>query len=185
MSALYRAPLTWATSVEAAARSASRKAVDPAALAGLPQVHYIEFRDEKAGGTHGGDSSTGSWLKRDINTKHADTTGLATASASQITLPAGTYECEISCPGYALGRHQARLRNVTDGAITLMGRGGVTPGGSATQTESTITGRFTIAASKTFEIQHAFASAQANGLGTAANLGPTEIYTVARFWKVA
>lgn len=145
---------------------------------------YVEVRDEKTAGTHAGDAVAGSWATRTLNTEHADTGNHASLAADQITLAAGTYECYIRVPAYAVGRHQARLRNKTDAVTTLVGASAVTVSSATDQADSIITGRFTIAASKAFEVQQQVASNQANGLGTASNFGETEVYTVARFWKV-
>lgn len=145
---------------------------------------YVEVRDEKTAGTHAGDAVAGSWATRTLNTEHADTGNHASLAANQITLAAGTYECYIRVPAYAVGRHQARLRNKTDAVTTLVGASAVTVSTATDQADSIITGRFTIAASKAFEVQQQVASNQTNGLGTASNFGETEVYTVARFWKV-
>lgn len=184
MSSISRA-IPKASAAEAAARTNDAKFVTAASLAGLPDTAYLEFRDEKAAGTGAPDSTTGSWVTRVLNTEHADAGGHGTLSANKITLAAGTYECQISVPAYAVGRHQARLQNITDGTTTMVGRSSINSSTATVTTESTITGRFTIAAQKTFEVQQRLASAQTNGLGAAANFGQTEIYTVARFWKVA
>lgn len=154
--------------------SAAQKAVD-----------YIEIRDEKAAGTDGGGFTSGAWQKRDLNTEHSDAGGHAALASSQITLSAGTYLAEIACPAVAVNAHQARLYNVTDSATTLIGTSSYCGNGSTQATVSTITGRFTIAASKVFEVQHRCETTKAtNGYGDANNFGELEVYTVARFWKV-
>ena len=80
--------------------------------------------------------------------------------------------------------HQAKLYNVTDTADTLIGTPEFAPSGATVMTSSIITGRFTIAAQKVFEVQHQCGTTRAtDGLGNAANFGVTEIYTIARFWK--
>lgn len=154
--------------------SASQKAVD-----------YIELRDEKAAGTDGGEFPSGAWQKRDLNTEHSDAGGHAALASSQITLAAGTYLAEIACPAVAVNAHQARLYNTTDAATTLVGTSSYCGNGSTQFTVSTITGRFTIAGSKVFEVQHQCGTTKAtNGFGAANNFGEVEVYTVARFWKV-
>ena len=55
--------------------------------------------------------------------------------------------------------------------------------GNFIQTSSVITCRFTIAASKVFEVRHsAQYTINDTGFGVAGNFG-TEVYTVAEFWK--
>lgn len=164
-----------------------RDYVDPtlAAAIAAAKVAYLEYRDEKAAGTSAGNATSGSWFTRTLNTEHADAGGHGTLSANQVQLAAGTYEVHIRVPGYAVGRHQARLRNITDGSTTLAGSAAVTVSTATDQSDTVITGRFTIASAKTFEVQQQVASSQTNGLGVASNFGETEVYTVARFWKVA
>lgn len=148
-------------------------------------VDYIEIHDEKTAGTDGGGFTSGSWQKRALNTEHSDAGGHASLSSDQITLAAGTYLAEIACPAIAVNAHQARLYNTTDAATTLVGTSSYCGNGSTQATVSTITGRFTIAASKVFEVQHRCETTKAtNGFGDANNFGEVEIYTVARFWKV-
>jgi len=147
---------------------------------------YIELRDEKAAGTNGGGFTSGAWQKRDLNTEHADTGGHASLASSQITLAAGTYVADIVCPAGVVDNHQARLYNVTDTATTLVGTSMFCGTGASQYTQSQITGRFTIAASRTFEVQHRCQTTNAtDGYGNACNFGEVEVYTVARFWKVS
>jgi hypothetical protein len=154
--------------------SAAQKAAD-----------YIEIRDEKAAGTDGGGFTSAAWQTRTLNTEHSDAGGHASLASNQITLAAGTYLAEIACPAIAVNAHQARLYNITDSATTLVGTSSYCGNGSTQATVSTITGRFTIAASKVFEVQHRCETTKAtNGYGDANNFGEVEVYTVARFWKV-
>lgn len=150
-------------------------------------VDYIEIRDEKSAGTNGGGFTSGAWQKRDLNTEHADTGNHASISSSQITLAAGTYECHIIVPGYNCNTHKARLRNTTDSTTTLVGTAARSATGGPDASTSTITGRFTIATSKTFEVQHRCeTTALTSGYGPASSFADeVEIYTVAQFWKVA
>ncbi len=149
-------------------------------------LDYIEIRDEKAAGTDGGGFTSGSFQTRTLNTEASDAGGHASLATNQITLAAGTYECEISCPAGVVGNHQAKLRNVTDSTDVLIGTTEYTGTGNTTYTRSLITGRFTIAASKALEVQHRCETTKAtDGFGNAANFGVVEVYTVARFWRVA
>lgn len=147
---------------------------------------YVEVRDEKAAGTDGGTFTSGSFATRTLNTEHADAAGICSLAANQITLSAGTYECDIEAPAVGVGNHQAKLRNATDSTDVLIGTSEQTTAASLVVTKSRITGRFTIAASKALEVQHRCETTRAtDGQGNACNFGVTEIYTVARFWKVA
>lgn len=147
---------------------------------------YIEIRDEKAAGTNGGTFTLGDWRTRDLNTEHADAGNHASVSSNQITLAAGTYEVDIRCPARAVSFHKARLQNITDATTTLVGTSMEQGTGSGQTSFSLITGRFTIASQKTFEVQHqSAATGTTTGFGSAAGFSTTEVYTVARFWKVA
>lgn len=180
-------PLNTITLAYQAADTALSATITAAYLAAISAAQaYLEFRDEKASNTDGGTFTSGAWRTRTLNTEAVDTNNHGSLSSNQITLAAGTYVCEIRVPAYAVGRHQARLRNMTDTATTLVGSSASTSSTATVTTDSIITGRFTIADSKTFEVQHQCASTQATvGFGLASNWGEIEIYTVARFWKVA
>ena len=147
---------------------------------------YILIRDQKAQNTDGGTFTSGSWQTRTLNTEVSDAGGHASISSNQITLAAGTYECSIICPAYAVNRHQARLQNITDTSTTLIGTSmymGVAAGDGVSA--SIIKGTFTIAGSKTFEVQHQCQTTKTdNGFCFDDNF-TTEIYTIAEFWKVS
>lgn len=147
---------------------------------------YIYLRDEKSAGVDGGTFTSGAWRKRDLNTEVSDAGNHASLSSSQITLAAGTYEFAISCPAFNVNNHRAKLYNVTDAVDVELGTSMYSGNTSYSANRSEIVGRFTIGSSKVFEIQHRCGSTQAtNGFGEKANLSDAEIYTTARFWKVA
>ena len=142
---------------------------------------YIKVSDVKPQGTSGGSSTAGVWKTRNINTEDTDTGGHCSIANNQITLAAGTYECFIACPSYLAGSNKARLYNVTDGAVVLLGQN------AQTSNAATVVGRFTIAAQKTFEIQHQCSITKTEyGFGWNNDFdGANEVYTVAEFRKVA
>jgi len=142
---------------------------------------YVLIVDEKSSGTAGGTFTSGAWRTRDLNTEKSDTGSVASVASNQITLAAGTYRAYIRCPIFNCGRNLTRLQNITDTATTLTGSSEL--GGSASSSESTITGRFTIAATKTFEVQHQCDTTSTTyGFGVNSSLG-TETYTRALFVK--
>lgn len=173
-----------ATGGDPGAGKINATAVQVNGVAGAP-VDYVEIREELAAGTDAGTFTAGAWQTRVLNTEASDAGGLAALSSNQITLAAGTYECDISCPAGVCAAHQAKLYNVTDAADVLIGTSEYTDTGNTTYTRSRITGRFTIAASKALEVRHRCGTTKAtDGLGRAANFGVDEVYAVARFWKV-
>ena len=120
-----------------------------------------------------------------MNTEVADTGNNGSVASNKITLAAGTYRFHISAPALYVNVHQARLQNVTDGTTVKVGSSeySIQSGFSIIASRSIIVGRFTIAGTKDFEIQHQCQTTQAtNGYGNAANF-TTEVYTQAEFWK--
>lgn len=147
---------------------------------------YILIRDEKSAGTGGGTFTAGAWRTRTLNTEVVDTGNHASLSSNQITLDAGTYRFHISCPAQRVGRHQARLYNISDSTEVERGTSNYAydQASGSVQNTSEIIGRMTIAATKTFEVQHQGAvTSNTFGFGVDANLGGTEVYAVAQFWK--
>lgn len=146
---------------------------------------YVCLRDKKPQGTNGGTFTQGAWRTRDLTEEQADTDDICGLVANQFTLPAGTYRCLISCPAYRISRHQATLYNVTLADVILWGSCCYTSSALATQTHALITGRFTLAAPTTLEIQHRSQATRADqGFGVNCGWGE-EIYTVAEFFREA
>lgn len=151
---------------------------------------YILLRDEKAAGTSGGTFTSGAWQTRTLNTEVVDTGGHCTLTSNQFTLASGTYRIRASAPAYNVLRHQTRLRNITDGSTTLVGSseyaGTENTGQSVfpTTNRSHVSGRFTITASKAFEIQHRCEQTRNTfGFGVEANFGEVEVYTIVELEK--
>jgi hypothetical protein len=143
---------------------------------------YGLMREEQAQGTDAGTFTSGSWQTRALNAAAAgaDCEGSASLSANQITLAAGTYRVRASAPAYAVGAHQARWQNVTDGETTLEGTAEYA---GAEQTRSVVAGRFTIETATVFELQHRCAATQSgDGFGKNANF-TTEVYAEVELWR--
>ena len=143
--------------------------------------------DVKSAGTHGGASSSGSWLTRTLNTSVTNEITSASLASNQITLPAGTYQIFAVCVFEADGIIKARFRNVSDNTTVCASMNGL--GGSAAvpigQNLPLYT-RMTIASSKVFELQYRVtASIGSTGLGRASNFGESEIYSNVLIWKIA
>lgn len=146
---------------------------------------YVLIVDQKTQNTQGGTFTNGAWRTRDLNTEVSDVAGIASISSNQFTLAAGTYRIRASAPAYAVDVHRTRLYNVTDAAVVQNGTSEYTAPSTVNsdQTRSQIDFEFTIATSKTFEIQHRCITTRATvGLGVASNLAE-EIYTVVELWR--
>ncbi|MEP7291109.1 MAG: hypothetical protein ABI835_04970 [Chloroflexota bacterium] len=139
----------------------------------------IVVREQQAQNTSAGTFTSGAWQTRALNSKPADSGGFASLSANQVTLAAGTYQLRASAPAFSVGAHQTRWQNVTDGTTTLVG---TSEYADTVQTRSGVAGRFTLSASKSFELQHRCATTRsADGFGVAADFA-AEVYAVAELW---
>lgn len=150
------------------------------------QAQLLLLQDQKSGGTAGGGFTSGAWQTRTLNTEVVDEIG-STLSSNQFTLPAGTYFAEWSAPASLVNSHKTRLRNVTDSADVLIGQVAyaASAGGTVTMTHSHGSGRFTLAAQKTLELQHQCTTTKAtDGFGLAGGFSVVEIYSELKVWKV-
>jgi hypothetical protein len=154
--------------------------------AALPgSLSYAIFRDEKAQNTAGGTFTSGAWRTRDLNTTQFNNITSASLSSNQITLPSGTYLIDGFAPAAIINKHQTRLQNITDSTTTLIGQNAFNEPASFVETYSRLSGIITIAATKTFELQHrSSATTATEGLGVANNL-TTEVYSSITITKVA
>ncbi len=146
------------------------------------------FRGEQSSGTNSGELLTSlAWTSRVLNATKLNGISGASRSGNAVTLPAGTYTFAGMARFRAdlAGLHGVRLRNTTDGVSTIVGRAYQTNGAGPQETFGTIEGAFTIAATKTFELQ----SFTQNGLGfqggEALSTGEAEVYVEMLFSKVA
>lgn len=145
----------------------------------------LHVRDEKTSGTNGGTATAGLFQRRDLNTVETNTIPGASLSASQFTLPAGTYDIQASAPAFEAGGHQARLYNATDGTYPIIGGNEVNGADRIGSTRALVAGRFTIAATKVFELRHRVSATQSsNGYGVALGFG-TEVYADVIVRKIA
>ena len=146
----------------------------------------LHVRDEKGVSDHGGTFTSGSFLTRTLNTSLTNEISGASLSSNQITLPSGTYFIYASAPAYAVNRHTIRLRNITDSTDTLLGTSSYAENSTSVSNIAMVTGRFTISAQKTFEIQHRCQTTSATlGFGVSKDMSETNVYTDVQIWKVA
>jgi len=144
---------------------------------GMP---YLKVSDQKASGTTGGTSSAATSNIRTLNTVDANTITGASLASNQVTLPAGTYISRGRAPSSGgTGVQRAFLYNVTDAANTLIGAN--SHGFTASSSDCVVSGRFTIAGTKAFELRHYTQSA--SGIGDA-NSQAAEVYSELEFIKV-
>ena len=146
----------------------------------------LHVRDEKANNTAGGTFTSGAWQTRTLNTSLTNEISGASLSSNQITLPSGTYYIIAQAPAYHVNIHKLKLRNITDSSDTLIGYQMFVWDTDESTNNVGVTGRFTIASQKTFEIQHRCSvTASSEGFGRLSNFGEVEVYTDVQIWKVA
>lgn len=156
-----------------------------AAGGGSSVPDYIHIRDEKTSGTNGGTFTSGAWRTRDLNTEVSDSGGHASVASNQITLDAGTYRVRALCPALGVDTHQARLYNVTDSAVLILGPNAQAQASVDAGSSAFVIGTFVIGGSKTIELQHrCFTTKSTYGLGLATSWG-TEVYASIEMEKVA
>ena len=114
---------------------------------------YARLADVKGNTTQGGSFTSGAWRTRDITTEETDPDGIVSISSNQFTLQAGTYHIYASCCAVGVDNHNCRIYNITDSSTLLTGLA------NKNQEENVsdyahVRGQFTIAAAKTFELQH-------------------------------
>ena len=159
-----------------------------ASVNGIFESQLLHVRDEKSSGTQGGTGTATAFNTRDLNTiKTNEITG-ASLSSNQITLPSGTYYAIAHAVTRRANENKVRLRNITDSSTTLVGFSERSASGDVTTTQGFVSGRFTIAAEKVFELQHYFTdidggSSEVKGQATAS--GEVEVYVDVQIWKVA
>jgi len=146
----------------------------------------FHIRDEKTAGTNGGTFTSGAWQTRDLNTTLTNEISGASLAANVITLPAGTFYIEARAPARQVNGHKVKLRNTSDTSDVIIGSSETHDTVTTGQTTSFVTGRFTIAATKNFELQHqCITTRAANGFGEGTDIVVVEVYAEVKIWKVA
>lgn len=146
----------------------------------------LHVRDEKTSGTEGGAAAAATWNTRTQNTTVYNGITGASLASNQITLPVGTYEVAAFAGAFSVDRHKVRFRNVTDGTTAIAGLNAFAQDTSPEASIAVLNGKFTIAASKAFELQHYTELAKTgNGLGVAVSSGEVEVYSEAVVRKIA
>ena len=152
-----------------------------------PFAYYVKASETETSGTNGQTSLSGTatWITVVLNTKDSDPASIATLNSNQITLPAGTYICDIYTPIYRTTAAQTRLQNITASSTLLIGTSDESPNTTNQATvKSVIKGEFTLGVSSAIAIQVNVSNTTNAQIGYPSSIG-TEVYTVATFQKVA
>ena len=159
--------------------------VMPAQDAGAGQEVKVAFvKDVKPNGSHGGDCIANQWNTRTLNNLSGDSSFVSIAN-NQISLEPGTYTFKVIAPTYLDNIHKAILKNVSTGAVALVGSTGRSHTSVGGVNSSVIHGQVEIAAPTNFEVQHrCTATMNVVGFGLASSFGVDEVYTQVVITKI-
>lgn len=150
------------------------------------EQYLLHIKDLQTANTAGQALTASDFRTARLNTESTNEITGASLSSNVITLPSGTYFIHGWVMVYGTDKYKSRLRNTSDGSTTLVGAQGYTGSAGADHVRNElafITGRFTIAAEKNFEIQ--VYPATTGTQGTPANFSEQELYADICIWKVA
>lgn len=147
--------------------------------------NFLHVREEQASGTNGTVATLNTYTNMVLNTVKTNTISGASLSGNQVTLPAGTYHIEGIVPyverSAAQGRAKCKIRNVTDSTDIIIGHSSASFYDGNGQW-SFVSGRFTLAASKTISLMARLNAA--DKWGEACTHGDIEVYSDLKIWKV-
>jgi hypothetical protein len=132
------------------------------------------FQDQQTSGTGGGNATTGSFVKRTLNTTVVNNIAACSIASSVITLTAGTYLITANATFYRVNTFQLRLRNTTAGTTLVTGLSGYadTDDANGDTQNGLLNGYITLTGSTTLELQYqAATNLNSNSLGVGANFG--------------
>jgi hypothetical protein len=146
---------------------------------------YAYVRDEKAAGTAGGASTSGSWQTRAINTEVYDPSGIVSVASNRFTLDAGTYQVRAEAPYVASSVVHHRYQNITDGTTIAVGATRYSTTGDTGTIVGRIVSTFTLTGTKAIELQYFCNTSRAtDGLGVAINNGVVEVYAEVEIYRL-
>ena len=144
------------------------------------------FNETQASGTNGGTFTSGSYVKRVLNTTVVNNITGCSIASSVITLPAGTYQVFATAQGSRVERHKLRLRNTTASTDLGLGQSMFSADANQVMNTSALQTSFVLSVSSTIELQHQCQNTiTTNGLGIPVSFGDSEIYAQIAITKVA
>jgi hypothetical protein len=154
--------------------------------ANIASQGVIVLENQVTTGVSGGGSVSGAWRNRVLNVEVLDSGGHCSLSSDTFTLGAGTYFFTCRTTFFGAQRPIARIYNTSDASVVAHS-GQVSDGGTNNMV-GVITGGFTIASAKNFNLQYATnISIGSNGLGLPNQSGqtvPYEIYSQITLFKL-
>lgn len=153
--------------------------------AGASALQVFTVNETQADTTQGGTFTLGAWRTRTLNTSVQNTITGASLASNQFILPAGTYYLTAFAPCWKVGSNNARIYNISDSSVVAIGNNQLSGTANTSSTTATVAVTFTIAGTKTFELQHyASATLATQGFGAANGNGYDEIYSSVTIVKV-
>lgn len=139
-------------------------------------IKAAAFGDTKARGSNGGTATAGAWNVREIG-EITDPSNLTTIASNAVKLLAGKYLIYCTVPASAVGKHQARLFDLTNSAPVIWGSSEQSPATTA-QTRSIICGVFEVTDPDVeYRIEHYVQnSVGSTDLGVAASSDNSTVY---------
>lgn len=149
-------------------------------------AQLLHVQHQVSSGTSGGSNATGAFTIHPLTTVLTNEISGAALSSNQLTLPAGTYFCTARAVFSQTDATKLKIRNVSDSTDLLIGMSNQQSNGSgANNWEDTVSGRFTLAGTKTIELQYRCQTGVSGfGLGRPCNFGVVEVYAEVLIWKV-
>jgi hypothetical protein len=162
-------------------------------IGGVSGSQSIAFlSDVKASGTTTTGGTSGSWIARNLNTL-IDPSGIILnpssftgtgGTNSTITLGVGTYFVEGFASSFSNTVGRLRVRNTTDTTTAAVGLSLLDNSAASHAETVSIKGSFTIAATKSFQLQH-FINTTGNTFGSPVSNGDVEVYVMLKITKTA
>ena len=144
------------------------------------------FNETQASGTAGGGFTSGSYVKRVLNTTVVNNITGCSIASSVVTLPAGTYLIRGEAPALQVNNHKVKLQNTTAGTVIRTGTPTYADSASGGANSSYVTTVVTFAVTTTIELQHRCTTTKTtNGLGVGAGYGDDEVFAVLQIARIA
>ena len=156
----------YGTSGQVLTSQGASSAVAWASLAVGKFASYAVVADaNNQGNQNGGTFTQGAWRTRILDTEITDEDNIVSLSSNQFTLGAGNYFIIAWASALDVDGHQARLRDITNGATRAHGSSEYTSNSNYVTTKSWIFTRITPSSSTAYELQHRCQSTASNGFG--------------------
>jgi hypothetical protein len=147
----------------------------------VTEDYILVIHDEAQNTDGGGFTCGGGFVTRTLDNEVVDTGSHSSLASNAITLGAGTYRISARAAAFDVDEHTLRWQDTDAPSTIVEGDSADSPAG--VQTWAHLNGRFTIASSTVFELQHECTTTQAtDGFGQATNLG-VETYAVVELWR--